>query len=194
MLLVVLMAALQSSGRTIALAPVGDTDEATVRALAPVVAEQFDAQVELAPRMPLPPHAWDASRRQWRAGVVLTALAERRAATPTWERLVGVTEVDLYAPPLNFVFGEADTDRQVAVFSLARLHADDHARFLHRAQIELVHELGHTYGLGHCDDPRCVMWFSNTLAETDRKGVRFCGAHAAALARTLAATSDRPFR
>jgi predicted Zn-dependent protease len=29
----------------------------------------------------------------------------------------------------------------------------------------------------------CVMWFSNTLAESDRKGTRFCAAHAAELER-----------
>lgn len=34
-----------------------------------------------------------------------------------------------------------------------------------------------------CPDPRCVMWFSNTLVETDRKGARFCARHAAALRR-----------
>ena len=39
---------------------------------------------------------------------------------------------------------------------------------------EAVHELGHTRGLGHCADPRCVMAFSNSLADTDRKGKEFC--------------------
>jgi archaemetzincin len=44
-----------------------------------------------------------------------------------------------------------------------------------------VHELGHVYGLGHCNRQACVMWFSNTLAETDRKGSRFCPVCARAL-------------
>jgi predicted Zn-dependent protease len=30
------------------------------------------------------------------------------------------------------------------------------------------------------------MWFSNTLAETDRKSTEFCAAHARALARMIA--------
>jgi archaemetzincin len=89
--------------------------------------------------------------------------------------------VDLYVPRLNFVFGEADPQRGVAVFSLARLHTPDRDRFVHRAATEAVHELGHTYGLTHCNDPHCVMWFSNTLAETDRKGTGLCAAHARAL-------------
>ena len=48
--------------------------------------------------------------------------------------------------------------------------------FLERAVKEAVHELGHTYGLGHCRDPRCIMYFSNTLHDTDLKGPGFCAA------------------
>jgi archaemetzincin len=39
---------------------------------------------------------------------------------------------------------------------------------------EAVHELGHMFGLDHCSDLRCVMHFSNSLADTDRKGRDFC--------------------
>jgi predicted Zn-dependent protease len=35
------------------------------------------------------------------------------------------------------------------------------------------------------------MWFSNTLAESDGKGTRFCAAHAAELRRARGATDDR---
>ncbi len=41
---------------------------------------------------------------------------------------------------------------------------------------EAVHDLGHTCGLGHCRNPRCVMFFSNTLGDTDVKGPGFCAA------------------
>jgi len=39
-----------------------------------------------------------------------------------------------------------------------------------------LHELGHTCGLGHCRDPRGIMFFSNTLHNTDMKGPGFCAA------------------
>nr|WP_243666411.1 matrixin family metalloprotease [Vulcanisaeta sp. JCM 16159] len=39
---------------------------------------------------------------------------------------------------------------------------------------EVLHELGHSFGLDHCADPRCVMYFSNTIEDTDRKGPGYC--------------------
>ncbi|WP_243679610.1 hypothetical protein [Vulcanisaeta souniana] len=55
-----------------------------------------------------------------------------------------------------------------------RLHGE---QSLHIARIlkEVLHELGHTFGLDHCTDPpRCVMYFSNTIEDTDRKGPGYC--------------------
>lgn len=95
-------------------------------------------------------------------------------------------DADLYVPHLNFVFGEGDSHRGVAVFSLARLHGSDEL-LRKRATTEAIHELGHTYGLPHCDEPHCVMWFSNTLSETDRKGTRLCSRHARELAHARSA-------
>jgi predicted Zn-dependent protease len=76
---------------------------------------------------------------------------------------------------LNFVFGIAQPTGEACVISLFRLYLDaDEARFRGRALKEAMHELGHTFGLGHCANPSCVMWFSNTLEETDRKGAAYC--------------------
>jgi len=34
--------------------------------------------------------------------------------------------------------------------------------------------LGIIYGLGHCRNPGCVMFFSNSILDTDRKSSFFC--------------------
>ena len=108
-------------------------------------------------------------------------LAELAAARPHGEEMIlGVTGVDLTAPGLNFVFGLADPRSRAAVISLARLYPEfygqprDPRRFKARAIKEAVHELGHLLGLDHCPDPACIMSFSNSLADTDRKGPGFC--------------------
>ncbi|MBI3974047.1 MAG: hypothetical protein HY332_22445 [Chloroflexi bacterium] len=95
-------------------------------------------------------------------------------------------DLDLSTPGLNLIFGQAQYGG-AAVMALARLRPEfwgrspDPARLRERVIKEAVHELGHTYGLGHCENPTCVMHFSNTLGESDRKSDRFCPKHEAQL-------------
>lgn len=81
---------------------------------------------------------------------------------------------------MNFVFGEAGLSGSFSVISITRLSQkfyglpEDDGIFFDRVIKEAVHELGHTYGLRHCSDSSCVMFFSNSLSDTDRKGSSFC--------------------
>jgi archaemetzincin len=126
--------------------------------------------VELAGRRALPHRAFHTGRGQFHADALL-----RLARSVTAEGVLAVTDVDLYAGHLTFVFGSAQPRGEACVISLFRFHLDaDEKRFRSRALKEAMHELGHTFGLGHCADPSCVMWFSNTLGETDRKGAAYC--------------------
>jgi archaemetzincin len=178
----------------IAVAPLGDVPTEAVTALLPPLREAFDREVVLASAVHLPSAAYDPRRGQHLSTSLLDALAGARR--PGWEIFLGAADVDLYVPRLNFVFGEGEAARGVAVFSLARLRpggkgAAGEALFRRRAATEAIHEIAHAYGLGHCGDPHCVMWFSNTLAESDRKGTRFCLAHARELARAQGNSSGR---
>jgi len=75
-------------------------------------------------------------------------------------RLLAVTSVDLYVPVLTFVFGEAQLTGACAVVSLHRLREEFYGLppredlLRERLVKESVHELGHTFGLRHCDDWR----------------------------------------
>jgi archaemetzincin len=95
-------------------------------------------------------------------------------------RLLGITDVDLFTAGLNFIFGQAFIGGRECLISLARLRPsfygqpDDADLFRERVIKEAVHELGHTFGLSHCGDPQCVMMFSNSLTDTDRKSSTFC--------------------
>jgi archaemetzincin len=118
-----------------------------------------------------------AGRRQYRASTVLRRL---RPLRPAGACLLAVTGDDLFAAGLNFVFGEADVRGGCAIISLARLRAPylgfalTTERLLRRTLIEAVHEVGHLLGLDHCPQSDCVMHFSNSLADTDRKTPDFC--------------------
>ena len=87
---------------------------------------------------------------------------------------MAVTTVDLFSEGLDFVFGLADVGGDRAVVSVRRLAAADPHLLSARLLKECVHELGHTWGLPHCEDAACVMHFSNSIEETDAKTARFC--------------------
>lgn len=162
---------------SIVLVPIGKVDPGEMQALRDALKAAFSRDVTPGRAVPLPGAALNAARSQYDAEMVLEALMLPRE-TARHGRVLGVTEVDLYFPGMNFVFGIAG--RRYALISLHRLRQpfydlpEDAGVFRRRVVVEAVHELGHTFGLAHCEDPGCVMRFSNTIAETDRKGPVFC--------------------
>ena len=161
----------------IALIPVGDLDEAILEGLRQPLAEVFGQEVVTGDRLEVPPESWDSRRRQHLAPSILGALP---SPAHSHDRVLAVADVDIYTPGLNFVFGQAEMSGGRAVISLHRLRQEfyglpaDDSLFRQRTLKEAVHELGHTCALGHCPDPACVMHFSNSLPDTDRKGSGFC--------------------
>ena len=133
--------------------------------------------VRIAREEHIPQYAFNPKRNQYHSTKILEWL---RNIPVTDTRILGIIDLDLYVPELNFVFGEADVALGICVISLVRLRQEFYGLpknenlFLERALKETVHELGHTYKLGHCGDTRCIMHFSNSLQDTDIKGPDFC--------------------
>ncbi|MEM1540450.1 MAG: archaemetzincin family Zn-dependent metalloprotease [Candidatus Bathyarchaeia archaeon] len=128
----------------------------------------------------LPQEAFDKIRRQYRSDLLLGLVASYAKKAKNLNRVLGTVDADIYVPGLNFVFGEAECPGKAAVISLWRLRPEFYGAplnfelFVERGAKEAVHELGHTFGLTHCKNPFCVMYFSNSIFETDRKKGIFC--------------------
>lgn len=156
----------------------------------------FGVGVHRVPGCPDPAEAFDAARDQWSAIAMLRLLLER--AGPDDERLLGITERDLFLPVLTFVYGQAQLRGRVAVVSLARLRPEFHGLradpelVARRAVTEAVHEVGHTFGLVHCLDRHCPMALSMGLEELDRKTAAPCASCAALLQGGLGVPDRAP--
>jgi archaemetzincin len=168
--------------------PIGDVNKDILQQIAAAVGQELNVHALVTTRtLDIPPETYNERRGQYHSTPLLSLLHTKYGKEA--DCVLGVIDHDLYVPSLNFVFGEADLSARVAVISLTRLRQEFYGLppnpelFQKRALTEAVHELGHTYGLRHCSDPHCVMFFSNSLADTDRKGYRFCSRCRAQLER-----------
>lgn len=167
--------------KLLSLVPVGHVGPGHLEILAEGLAPALRAACSVRGETLEPDFAYDALRGQYNSTVLLKRL-RKLAASETW-RILGVSEADLYIPILTFVFGEAQlgpAGASAAVVSMHRLHQEfyglpsDPAVLADRLLKESLHEIGHTLGLRHCPDYRCVMSSSPAVENIDLKGAHFC--------------------
>ena len=122
--------------------------------------------------------AHNAARGQYHSTAILARL--QSVYSNGNSRLLGVTAADLFVPIFTFVFGEAQLKGNCALASLYRLSEEhyglpaDEGKLRERLTKEAVHELGHTFGLRHCEDWQCVMASSHSVELVDVKSAEFC--------------------
>jgi predicted Zn-dependent protease len=158
------------------------------RAMVEEVIARTSARLAVACRLHV--EAWDehatrlAGRDQFDADSLLASLDATGA--PGVVR-IGLTAHDLGLALFTFVFGRAKKHGRAAIVSLARLEPGhyglppDPERYVNRAVAEIMHELGHVAGLGHCGDLGCIMYFATNVETIDLRGAGFCTACAGAL-------------
>lgn len=138
----------------------------------------FDCNCSILENQDIPKQTYDAGRNQYSCTGILREVL--RLCPENAKRIIGITTVDLFVPVLTFVFGQAQLDGKAALVSAHRLRQEYYALpansgvLVHRLSKEILHELGHTFGMTHCHNPACVMHFSYSVREIDIKENRFC--------------------
>jgi archaemetzincin len=166
---------------TIGIIAVGNVDKVILQGVKDGLVRVFPETKALIvdEHLPLPEGAFDKKRGQYRSNQVL-GMIQTHASDKILNRLLGVMNADIYVQGLSFAFGEATSPGKAALISLWRLKPEFYKSssnlevFAARSVKEAVHEVGHTLGLKHCPRSSCVMHFSNSIFDTDKKQALFC--------------------
>jgi len=154
------------------------------------VAEWFPFSIQRLPALTIPQLAYDPKRNQYQSVEFMRML--NKHVPQDGSRILGITDVDLSIPMLSFLFGQAQLDGPVAIVSLCRLRQefyglpaqDDLVR--ERLTKEVLHEMGHTFGLVHCSEQSCAMSLSTHIGMVDGKTEKYCSRCGLQLAKRFA--------
>ncbi|AEH45698.1 peptidase zinc-dependent [Thermodesulfatator indicus DSM 15286] len=158
------------------LVPFGKVSGPWLEELIKELAETFHSQVELTRPLSYPPSAFCFKRRRFFAHLLIDFLREK--AGPV-DFVIGLTDAELYSVNYNSVISESHFQARAAVVSVNKLRdflfgERPEELFLERVFKEILRSFGHMLGLGPCFNPRCVMYPSLSLVETDLKSSSFC--------------------
>ena len=121
---------------------------------------------------------YDPARNQYDANRLLKKIGE--LSTTGASKTLGLFNVDLFIPILTYIYGQAFLNGCCGIASVFRLKNERYGLkrndkvFVDRFRKEVIHELGHMFGLIHCTNPVCVMRSSTYVEDIDQKSHHFC--------------------
>jgi archaemetzincin len=160
--------------------PVGDVKVEILSRIVPCLEERFLFRFKTMPSMPVPGPAYNVIKKKYLSSVICEKV--KSMVPPDAKFVLAFTDVDTYDNSSSFVYNYAGTDDKVGLISLHRLNPSAGARdedrdrdvFFQRILKEATHEIGHLMGFRHCFNSICVMYFSYSLNDTDKKETFFC--------------------
>ena len=163
---------------SITITPINSVKGLLLAKLSKTLEYVFNVNCSITDEIQMPPDAYNHSRNQYHSTPIIKHLRDKQVHYS--HKILGVTECDLFVPDVNFVFGQSYVNGTGSIISLHRLREGFYGKtnnvdlFHERITKEAIHELGHAWGAWHCKKKRCIMSFSTTINDTDKKLFKFC--------------------
>ncbi|TFG00938.1 MAG: hypothetical protein EU540_04655 [Promethearchaeota archaeon] len=175
--------------KVIYLQKIGDVDDIVLKKLKKNLKRRFFNHVDsvevLEKKISLSSLQYHPEKKQYDVSFFLNCL-KKFVKNKNQFRTLAIIDKDIYTNDYNFIFGRAHYPSNeflktngVALISIYRLRESFYGRsenkrlFKSRILKEAIHEIGHTFNIKHCKK-YCVMQYSSSLDEADRKPLNFC--------------------
>jgi len=147
--------------QTIALLNLGDDQTQLARVIKTRLENAVYCNIVLLDTKPLPLNAYNSLRKRYKADNLLVFLNQQKPSSA--QKIIGITSADIETRSGVIeswgIMGLGYCPGNCCVVSSFRpkksAKTKDH--LLDRMVILILHELGHTYALGHCGDTTCIM-------------------------------------
>lgn len=166
----------------IRIVPVGNVSDKILTVLCSQLESNIRTKSRLLNEIPIPQHAYNQWRRQYNAQIIMedvSNLPEVKFIDKEVPTLM-ITNEDIYYQNLNYVFALEDPGKSSCIASMARLRPEFYdespnpALVIQRLIKEAIHSIGHLKGLDHCGNVKCVMAYSPSVGDIDKKDRSFC--------------------
>lgn len=158
--------------------PLGNVRKNFCRNIEEELSKLFKIEISALENAEEPSSSYHPIRGQYISSRVIDKI--RKYIPPDTFKIIVIVNVDLCTLVREFVFGVAEFSGKIVLVSLFRLKQEfygfkpNEELLIERMMKEINHELGHTFGLRHCKDLKCCMYFSNSIDEVDNKNKEFC--------------------